>query len=53
MKTKTNLKAGRIAANHNQTLLRAAGVKVKTSMKAGRIAANHNQSLLRAAALRS
>jgi len=37
MKTKTNLKAGRLAVNHNQTLLRAPGVKVKTGVKAGPI----------------
>lgn len=35
MKTNTTVKAGKLSANHNQTLLRAAGVKVKTSIKAG------------------
>jgi hypothetical protein len=33
MKTKTNLKAGALTVNHNQTL--AAGLRVKTAVKAG------------------
>ena len=58
MKTKTNIKSGRIALNHNQTLkvktsVRAGGIrmqnhnqslKVKTSVRAGKIATNHNQA---------
>jgi hypothetical protein len=39
MKTKTNVKAGALAANHNE-----AGLPVKTRIKAGALAANHNQS---------
>lgn len=35
MKIKTNVKAGRITQNHNQT-------QVKTHVKAGRIAMNHS-----------
>ncbi len=42
MTIKTNLKAGRLAANHNQSALR-----VKTGVKAEKLAANHNQSVLR------
>jgi hypothetical protein len=39
MKTKTNVKAGALAANHNQS-----GFAVKTRVNAGALAANHNQS---------
>ena len=39
MKTKTNVKAVALAANHNQN-----GLGVKTRVKAGALAANHNQS---------
>ena len=48
MKTKTNLKAGRLAVNHNQTIVRTKGIRVKTGVKAGRLCGNHNQTLLRA-----
>ena len=41
MKTKTNIKSGKLAANHNQAL------KVKTSVRAGKLAANHNQAFAR------
>ncbi|HEY3216503.1 MAG TPA: hypothetical protein VGK93_08420 [Candidatus Eisenbacteria bacterium] len=40
MKTKTNVKAGGIWSNHNETLVREAwrtcGLKVKTGVKAGK-----------------
>jgi hypothetical protein len=45
MKIKTNVKAGRLATNHNQTVVR--GLKVKTNVKAGGIALNHNQKVSR------
>jgi len=51
MKTKTHLKAGRLAANHNETQARAVKVRslrVRTGVKAGRLAANHNETILRA-----
>ena len=43
LKVSTALKAGRIAANHNRTVL--VGLKVKTALKAGRLSANHNRLL--------
>ncbi len=42
MKTKTNVKAGALAPNHNQSAL-----AVKTRVKAGGLSPNHNQSGLR------
>jgi hypothetical protein len=33
MKTKTNIRAGGISPNHNETMVR--GLKVKTNVKAG------------------
>ena len=43
MKVKANVKAGRIAFNHNQT---AQGLRVKSSVKAGGIRMqNHNQTV--------
>ncbi|HEV8715554.1 MAG TPA: hypothetical protein VGX03_22350 [Candidatus Binatia bacterium] len=50
MKVKTNLKAGGIYINHNETLVRnipqARGLKVKTNLKAGGISQNHNETLV-------
>ena len=37
MNIKTKVRAGRLAANHNTTV-----VNVKTKVKAGKLAANHN-----------
>jgi hypothetical protein len=45
VKVKTNVKAGAIASNHNQTMTR--GLKVKSGEKAGRIVLNHNQTTAR------
>jgi hypothetical protein len=51
MQVKAHVKAGKIALNHNQTLVRdrvpRQPLKVKTHVKAGRIALNHNQTLVR------
>jgi hypothetical protein len=51
MQVKTNLKAGGISFNHNETLVRAqrpaTGLKVKTRIKAGGLALNHNETLVR------
>ncbi len=50
MKAKTNVKAGGITRNHNETLVRPAApsLKVKTHVKAGGREVNHNETLLRA-----
>jgi hypothetical protein len=44
MRIKTNLKAGKLSANHNQTVKR---LRVKSNVKAGRLSANHNQTVAR------
>jgi hypothetical protein len=52
MQVKTRVKAGGLAVNHNETLVRAqqpaTGLKVKTRIKAGGLSANHNETLVRA-----
>jgi hypothetical protein len=45
MKIKTNVKAGGLSANHNQTAAR--GLTVKSGVKAGGLTANHNQTAAR------
>ncbi len=51
MKTKTNVKAGGMNLNHNETLVSdpkgAKGLKVKTQVKAGGVWMNHNETLVR------
>jgi len=43
MRIKTNLKAGALVDNHNQTVAR--GLKVKSNVKAGALVDNHNQTV--------
>ena len=43
MKIKTNVKAGRVSANHNQKVAR--GLKVKTNVKVGDMTQQHNQTV--------
>jgi len=45
MKIKTNVKAGGMPLNHNQTAAR--GLKVKTNVKSGALTQNHNQTATR------
>ena len=51
MQVKTQVKAGGVWLNHNQTLVRdrvpRQPLKVKTHVKAGGLTANHNQTLVR------
>ncbi|MEP7342724.1 MAG: hypothetical protein ABI977_33655 [Acidobacteriota bacterium] len=42
MKVKTQVKAGGLRINHNQT-----AVRVKTGVKAGGLRVNHNQTMVR------
>ena len=44
MKVKANVKAGRIAYNHNQT---TKGLRVNSTVRAGKIAFNHSRSVTR------
>jgi hypothetical protein len=39
VKLRTNVKAGKLAANHSQ------GLRVRTTVRAGKLAATHNQVL--------
>ena len=56
MQVKTQVKAGGVAINHNQTLVRdqipRQPLKVKTQVKAGALTTNHNQTLVRDLATR-
>jgi len=49
MRTRTNVKAGGMSANHNERLnsaTSAAGMKVRTNVKAGGLRFNHNEKLV-------
>jgi hypothetical protein len=50
MKINTNVKAGALVQNHNQTMTR--GLKVKTNVKAGGWS-NHNQTTARGLKVKS
>ena len=43
MKIKTKVRAGKLAANHNQAI---AGLKVRSHVKAGGVNLNHNQAVV-------
>jgi hypothetical protein len=51
MRVKSGVKAGSLAANHNETLMRelpkVRGMRVKSGVKAGGLAMNHNETLVR------
>jgi hypothetical protein len=42
MKVKTNVKAGRLVANHNATVR---ALRVQSKVKAGKLAANHSTTV--------
>jgi hypothetical protein len=48
MKTKTKIRAGKLASNPNETRVKAApqGLKVKTGVRAGGQNLNHNETLV-------
>ena len=47
MKVKSNVKAGGVKFNHNQTVSK--GLRVQSKLKAGGISAQHNQTVARRA----
>ena len=51
MKIKTNVKAGFVVSQHNQTVAR--GLKVKSRVKAGIIGNQHNQTVARSLKVKS
>lgn len=54
MKIKSNVKAGSLTTNHNQTINRAGkGLHIKSNVKAGALTANHNQTIARGLRIKS
>jgi hypothetical protein len=51
LKVKSNIKAGGLSVNHNQTTPR--GLKVKSGVKAGGLSSNHNQTAARGLRVKS
>lgn len=48
MKMKTQVKAGALTSNHNETQVRdQKGLRVKTQVKSGQLSVNHNEKLVR------
>ena len=49
MKLRTNVKAGGLPLNHNESQVRdhAAGMRVKILVKSGAITSNHNETQVR------
>lgn len=48
MKIRSNVKAGKLSANHSASLSRMTrGLSVATAVKAGKLSANHSSSMLR------
>ena len=48
MRIETNIKAGKLAANHNQTMTgEGKGLRVKSKVRAGKLALNHNHKIMR------
>lgn len=45
MKIKSNVKAGGMKVNHNQTVVKNNGLRIKSNVKAGGITLNHNQTV--------
>jgi hypothetical protein len=54
VKVKTAIKSGGLNMNHNETQVRAGGLKVQTSIKAGEWppTTNHNEAQVRPAGLK-
>jgi len=47
MKIKTNMQAGDVRTQHNETIVRERGLSVRTGVQAGGLSYNHNQTVVR------